>query len=120
MSAGQQEQVPPLRLAALGSGRDDGNFLAPPSPHLEYQLALQMTRLADPQRLLGLRQVIERDMRLSGRPPPAKVGAPPRRAAGGAWTYLAACRPASGPRRTARRRPPPPCRTPRRNSSRPW
>src|SRR6266436_2149256 len=36
-----------------------------PSSNLEYQLALQVTRLADPQRLLGLRQIIERDMRLA-------------------------------------------------------
>src|ERR1700704_625660 len=54
-----------LRSAPVGM---TGIFLAPPSPHLEYQLALQMTRLADPQRLLGLRQVIERDMRLADGP----------------------------------------------------
>src|SRR5258708_24602619 len=34
-----------------------------PSSHLEHQLALQVARLADPQCIRGLRQVIERDMR---------------------------------------------------------
>src|SRR5216683_5670174 len=40
-------------------------FASRPSSHLEHQLALQVARLADPKSLLGLRQVIERDM---GRP----------------------------------------------------
>src|SRR5229473_1309115 len=35
------------------------------SSHPEHQLALQVTRLADPQRLLGLRQVVKRDMGLA-------------------------------------------------------
>src|SRR5258708_18956115 len=44
------------------------------SSHLQHQLALQVTFLADPQRLLGLRQVIERHMRRANGGATVKIG----------------------------------------------
>src|SRR5512143_3141995 len=57
------EQVPPLRLATLGFGRDDGGLLL----YLQYQLTLEVTLRADAQRLLRLGQREQRHMLRSHR-----------------------------------------------------